>query len=107
MNNLRDAGLFSSVQTFICESKADYDRLIALNNKPLPEYLRRNRGRWNNGLNNRNGERMAPENLIRMNLAYQEVTDKTVNPPRPQPVSVVSYPFTSHLLDLQSDNGDN
>ncbi|WVO23728.1 uncharacterized protein IAS62_005084 [Cryptococcus decagattii] len=86
--------------TFICESKADYDRLIALNNKPLPEYLRRNRGRWDNGPNNRNGERMAPENLIRLNLAYQEVTDKTVNPPRPQPVSVLNrLGFDGYVID--------
>lgn len=79
------------MQTFICESKADYDRLIALNNKPLPEYLRRNRGRGNNDPNNRNNGGMATENLIRMNLAYQEVTKETVNPLRPQAASVVSY----------------
>lgn len=86
------------MQTFICESKADYDRLIALNNKPLPEYLRRNRGRGNNDPNNRNNGGMATENLIRMNLAYQEVTKETVNPLRPQAASVVSY--RSHPIYL-------
>lgn len=86
--------------TFICESKADYDRLIALNNKPLPEHLRRNRGRWNNDPNNRNNGRMAPENLIRMNLAYQEVTDKSVNPSRPQPPSVLhELGFDGYVID--------
>ncbi|OWZ53737.1 nuclear protein [Cryptococcus neoformans 125.91] len=86
--------------TFICESKADYDRLIALNNKPLPEYLRRNRGRGNNDPNNRNNGGMATENLIRMNLAYQEVTKETVNPLRPQAASVLhGLGFDGYVID--------
>nr|ODN86886.1 hypothetical protein L203_03659 [Cryptococcus depauperatus CBS 7841] len=62
---------FGQRATFICESKADYARLIEFNNKPFPV------------LTGRDGRSYQPPGKIQLYLAFQEVAEDTVNPKRP------------------------
>ncbi|ODO01361.1 hypothetical protein I350_06180 [Cryptococcus amylolentus CBS 6273] len=55
-------------QTFICEKKADYDHLISLNGRPLPQKYIKNNGRWNPNRNT------GPPK-VQLYLALQELTE--------------------------------
>ncbi|WVW84511.1 hypothetical protein I302_106545 [Kwoniella bestiolae CBS 10118] len=55
--------------TFICTAQADFDRLLALNNTQYPSRIVQGR-RFEGG-------------KVQLNLAYQDVTNESVNPRRP------------------------
>ncbi|ODN75635.1 hypothetical protein L198_08165, partial [Cryptococcus wingfieldii CBS 7118] len=81
-------------QTFICEKKADYDHLIALNGRPLPQKYIKNTGRWN-------PHRNSGPPKVQLYLALQEVTTDTVNPSRPCTVERLNeFGFDGFAIDF-------
>ncbi|TYJ52059.1 hypothetical protein B9479_007336 [Cryptococcus floricola] len=81
-------------QTFICEKKADYDHLIALNGRPLPQKYIKNTGRWN-------PHRNSGPPKVQLYLALQEVTEDTVNPSRPCTVEQLNeFGFDGFAIDF-------
>ncbi|WVQ81063.1 hypothetical protein IAT38_003170 [Cryptococcus sp. DSM 104549] len=59
----------SQLKTFICTNNNDYRRLLKLNNTPTPKA-------------NFDQAKVNKSPKVQMNIAYQEVTPETFNPPR-------------------------